>query len=316
MNLRPLAPLFFLALLAGCSQQPPCAAAATSAVTDRTRRRQRADPRRHGEDLAGARVEGLGDLSHAWCSPRDQRYAYVFGRDGGLTKARPAGPAHRQAPDPGRQQQVGGAISQDGRLVAVSTTSRAGSRCSTAAPLELVAEIPATRLPGQDRNSRVVGLVDAPGQRFVFSLFDSGEIWIARLQPGRHAAPDPLPRYRQATPTTPSSAPTGVLHGRAVRRGTAWPARPLAPERGVRRVLSGDYGRGQRKLPVYKMPHLEGWTIASDQAFVPAVGHHQVLVLDARDWKQTDAIDVAGQPVFVMTRPDDRADLESTSPTR
>lgn len=30
MNLRPLAPLF-LALLAGCSQQPPCAAAATSA---------------------------------------------------------------------------------------------------------------------------------------------------------------------------------------------------------------------------------------------------------------------------------------------
>ncbi|MDF5809132.1 cytochrome D1 domain-containing protein [Pseudomonas aeruginosa] len=29
-------------------------------------------------------------------------------------------------------------------------------------------------------------------------------------------------------------------------------------------------------------------------------------MLDARDWKQTDAIDVAGQPVFVMTRPDDR----------
>ena len=33
------------------------------------------------------RVEGLGDLSHASAvfSP-DQRYAYVFGRDGGLTK--------------------------------------------------------------------------------------------------------------------------------------------------------------------------------------------------------------------------------------
>ena len=50
--------------------------------------------------------------------------------------------------------------------------------------LELVAEIPATRLPGQDRNSRVVGLVDAPGQRFVFSLFDSGEIWIADFSQG------------------------------------------------------------------------------------------------------------------------------------
>src|SRR3989338_9484998 len=34
-----------------------------------------------------ARVTGLGDLSHASVVyARDQRYAYVFGRDGGLTK--------------------------------------------------------------------------------------------------------------------------------------------------------------------------------------------------------------------------------------
>ena len=34
-----------------------------------------------------ARVEGLGDLSHASVVfSRDQRYAYVFGRDGGLSK--------------------------------------------------------------------------------------------------------------------------------------------------------------------------------------------------------------------------------------
>ena len=33
------------------------------------------------------RVEGLGDLSHASAViSRDERYAYVFGRDGGLTK--------------------------------------------------------------------------------------------------------------------------------------------------------------------------------------------------------------------------------------
>lgn len=34
-----------------------------------------------------ARIEGLGDLSHASVVfSRDERYAYVFGRDGGLTK--------------------------------------------------------------------------------------------------------------------------------------------------------------------------------------------------------------------------------------
>ena len=34
-----------------------------------------------------ARIEGLGDLSHASVVfSRDERFAYVFGRDGGLTK--------------------------------------------------------------------------------------------------------------------------------------------------------------------------------------------------------------------------------------
>ena len=46
--------------------------------------------------------------------------------------------------------------------------------------------------------------------------------------------------------------------------------------------------------------------MAGDQTFVPAVGQHRVLVMDTQSWKQTDAIDVAGQPVFVMSRPDTR----------
>ncbi|MCP5072335.1 MAG: protein nirF, partial [Rhodobacteraceae bacterium] len=39
------------------------------------------------ERAALARIEGLGDLSHAsLVYSADERYAYVFGRDGGLTK--------------------------------------------------------------------------------------------------------------------------------------------------------------------------------------------------------------------------------------
>jgi len=41
----------------------------------------------------------------------------------------------------------------------------------------------------------------------------------------------------------------------------------------VKRVLDG-YGRGAQKLPVYKMPHLEGWAIAGRHAYVPAVARH------------------------------------------
>jgi protein NirF len=77
------------------------------------------------------------------------------------------------------------------------------------------------------------------------------------------------------------------------------------PERGVRRVLDG-YGRGEEKLPVYKMPHLRGWALAGRYAYLPAVGRHEVLVVDTTTWTEAGRIRVAGQPVFVMARPDGR----------
>jgi len=41
----------------------------------------------HSNNTRLAEIDGLGDLSHASVVfSRDQRFAYVFGRDGGLTK--------------------------------------------------------------------------------------------------------------------------------------------------------------------------------------------------------------------------------------
>lgn len=62
----------------------------------------------------------------------------------------------------------------------------------------------------------------------------------------------------------------------------------------------------KKKLPVYKMPHLEGWAMANEKVFMPAVGHHHVLVVNKNNWKQIAAIPVYGQPIFVMSRPDNR----------
>jgi protein NirF len=77
------------------------------------------------------------------------------------------------------------------------------------------------------------------------------------------------------------------------------------PERGVRRILD-HYGKGEQALPVYKMPHLEGWAVAGDRVFLPAIGHHQLLVVDRRDWQEVGRIALHGQPVFAMARPDGR----------
>jgi len=54
------------------------------------------------------------------------------------------------------------------------------------------------------------------------------------------------------------------------------------------------------------MPHLEGWAMAGNLMFVPAVGQHEVLVVDQNTWQLVNRIPVIGQPVFVMARPDGR----------
>lgn len=251
-----------------------------------------------------ARVVGLGDLSHASAVySRDGRYAYVFGRDGGLSKvdllrAR----VEKRIVQAGNA--VGGAISQDGRLVAVSNYEPGGVRVFDAATLEPVADIPAVFGDGS-RRSRVVGLVDAPGQRFVYSLYDAGEIWVADM---RAPSRPQIQKFRNVgrEPYDALITPDGRYYvaGLFGEDGLAlldlWNL-----DGGVRRILE-DYGRGTQKLPVYKMPHLEGWALAGGQAFVPAVGRHAVLVIDARDWREKGRIEVAGQPVFVRARPDGR----------
>jgi protein NirF len=74
------------------------------------------------------RISGLGDLSHASAVfSRDSRYAFIFGRDGGLTKIDMlTGNIVKRVLQSGNA--IGGAISQDGRLVAVSNYKPGGVR--------------------------------------------------------------------------------------------------------------------------------------------------------------------------------------------
>jgi protein NirF len=99
---------------------------------------------------AVGRIDGLGDLSHASLtySP-DERFAYVFGRDGGLTKVDLLTQAV-VARTVQAGNSIGGAISDDGKLVAVSNYEPGGVKVFDAETLALVADIPAA---GQDRGS-------------------------------------------------------------------------------------------------------------------------------------------------------------------
>ena len=248
-------------------------------------------------------VPGLGDLSHASVVfSRDGLYAYVFGRDGGLTQVNLLQQRiTRRVMQAGNS--IGGAVSADGALVAAQNYKPGGVKVFDAQTLELVADIPAEYAPG--KLSRVVGLVDLPGRRFAYSLFDGDAIWVTDCSDPKSVT---TTRFNNIghQPYDALVTPDGrhYIAGLFGEDGLAmidlWAEKPA-----VRRILNG-YGRGQEPLPVYKMPHLRGWAVAGRRAYLPAIGRHEVLVVDTDTWAEVGRIPVAGQPVFVMARPDGR----------
>jgi len=250
-----------------------------------------------------ARVDGLGDLSHASAVfSRDQRYAYVFGRDGGLTKIDLLTAAIvKRVVQAGNS--IGGAISDDGTLVAASNYDPGGIRVFDAETLEQVADVPAIGSDG--KASKTVGLVDLPGRRFAYTLYDAGEIWIADFSQSppskltKLVGIGKLPYDGNVTPDGRHYL-AGLFGEDGVVHVDLW-REPLRAER----ILNG-YGRGEEKLPVYKMPHLEGWSAAGDVMLIPAVGRHELLAVDIRSFKEVGRIATHGQPVFAVARPDGR----------
>jgi len=286
-----LCALFFT--LPAFADEPCCATGDLGLVVERTSGSLVVIDR--SEHAAIGRITGLGDLSHASLvySP-DERFAYVFGRDGGLTKVDILTQSIvNRVMQSGNS--IGGAISDDGKLVAVSNYEPGGVRVFDADTLELVADIPT--------GAKTIGLVDAPGRRFVFTTWDTGETWIADMSGD----------LKLTKLTDIGSFPYDALitaDGRTYIAGlfgedgmTAidlWQD-PPTPQR-----ILPHYGRGQEKLPVYKMPHLEGWALAGDRFVLPAVGHHEVLWVDSRSLQEVARTQTHGQPVFAVARPDGR----------
>ena len=255
-----------------------------------------------GRGILG-RIEGLGDLSHAAAvySP-DQRHAFVFGRDGGLSKIdmleRRIAARIVQAGNA-----IGGAISDDGQLIAVSNYEPGGIKVFDHQTLEPLHEVKAAY--GDGEFSKTVGLVDIPGRRFLVSLFDAGEIWLIDCsKPGEPA----VEKIGQAGALPYDGYVTAdgrhYLAGLFGEDGVAHVDLWKTPHT-VARVLAG-YGKGVEPLPVYKMPHFEGWGEAGREVVLPAVGRHEVLVADNESFAETARIAVHGQPVFCVAQPGGR----------
>ena len=289
-----------LIILAGCAQVPLRGTGDLGVVVERAAGRI-VIVESSARSILG-HIDGLGDLSHASVVfSRDARYAFIFGRDGGLSKV-----DLLEARIVKRVMQsgnaIGGSISQDGRIVVAQNYVPGGIKAFDAETLELLSEVPAEYAPG--KFSKVVGLADVPGNKFAYALFDGGEIWVSDFSDPKRPVTRRYPAGLQ--PYDGLVTPDGryYLAGLFGEDGIAlldlW-----QPENGSRKILE-NYGRGEEKLPVFKMPHLRGWSVAAGRAWLPAIGRHEVLVADATTWKETGRVAVKGQPVFVMASPDGR----------
>ena len=165
------------------------------------------------------RVQGLGDLSHASVVfSRDERYAYVFGRDGGLSKVDLLTETitHRvmQAGN-----SIGGAINAEGSVVAAQNYTPGGVKLFCAANLRLLADLPATTADGKP--SRVVVWPTCPTS--VLSTACSMRMRSASPTTQTSTGPrsTPLPTSARS-PTTRCSAPTVATTSQACSAKTAW----------------------------------------------------------------------------------------------
>lgn len=246
-----------------------------------------------------ARVDGFGDLSHAsLVFSRCARFAFVFGRDGGLTKLDIlAGAITGRTIQAGNS--IGGAISDDGRLIAVANYQPGGVRVFDAVSLEPVADVPAIWSGGQ---SKTVGLADLPGRRFIVSLWDAGESWLLDFFDGPTPKITKFPGIGQQPYDALTTADgrryiVGLFGEDGLAAIDLFQDPPT-----VSRLLPG-YRKSDPAMPVYKMPHLEGWALAGDRFGLPAIGRPEVLWVDSASLTEIARTPVHGQPIFVLAQP-------------
>jgi len=199
------------------------------------------------------------------------------------------------------------AISQDGRFVATAEYAPGGVTILDARTLDVV-----RRIPGQfERNgrtlpSRVTGIVDAPGNRFVCVLIEGAEIWIIDA-----SGAEPVLERRIATPVQEPYDAMITPDGRYYVVGHLDSADVTvldldAPEPSPRIVSLREPGRTYDQNAPKKLPHLASWAVAQGSVFVPLVGEKRLAVLDRYTWTFKRSIELRGHPVYAVRAPGER----------
>jgi protein NirF len=257
--------------------------------------------------LLPKRIEDLGDLHHATMifSP-DLRYGYLATRSGQVSRI-DLDRLERTDVVFTSENSIDNAISQDGRSIATAEYVPGGLTLIDAQSLQVLKRYPANFEVGGERvASRVTGVVDAPGNRFVCVLIEAAEIWIVDASkpdfPIEHRI-----KTRQRNPYDAMITPDGRYYVVGHMESDRVSVLDLAdPEAGIREVSLRDPGREYDKAMPVKLPHLASWAVAGKWIFVPLVGQDRIAVLDRASWEFVRSIPLRGHPVYAVRSPTER----------
>ncbi|MBI3755024.1 MAG: hypothetical protein HY265_02530 [Deltaproteobacteria bacterium] len=59
-------------------------------------------------------------------------------------------------------------------------------------------------------------------------------------------------------------------------------------------------------VPLWKIPHLKGWSIARDLAVLPAIKREVALVYNTKDWGLVKEVSLIGTALYAVSSPDGR----------
>ena len=252
------------------------------------------------------RISDLGLLHHATTSfSHDARYAYLVSRDGWLNKLDLL-TLKRVAQVRVGDSAIGLAVTQDNRFVAVSNYKPPVVKIIDVKTMKVVHTILAQKEEnGKKITSRTIGMVDAPGNRLIFSLMDADGIWIVDANKkdfpvvkkfwdiGRmpyDALLTPDGRYYIA----------GLYHSPHLAMLDTWKLDQ------IKKISLIDPLKKTPKMGVRKVPHLEGWAMGNNLLFAPVVGEERLTVYKLGTWELIKSIPLAGIPMFAMSGPDGR----------
>ncbi|EMS77229.1 cytochrome D1 domain-containing protein [Desulfotignum phosphitoxidans] len=252
------------------------------------------------------RISDLGVLHHASISfSQDARYAYIISRDGWLSKLDLL-TLERVAKVKVGDSSIGLTVTQDNRYIAVSNYKPAVVKIIDAETFEDVAAIPVEReVNGETVPSRVVGMVDAPGNLLVFSLMDADGIWV--VDAGSSDFPvikkywdiGKMPYDALLTPDGRYYI-AGLYHSRHLAMLDLWELDK------TKEIDLNNPNKKTAKMAVRKVPHLGGWSMAGGLFFAPVVAEARLPVYRSGSFELIKSISLAGMPMFAMASPDGR----------